>query len=237
VKNLLLSTLLLSLVSASGNQADAGFISQDLPGNTNPADGLVTKDTETGLLWLDWSFTKGISRGTIDGILYGGSGALIDNVNLSGWDYATREEVLALFGSASIPANTSWNNVITHPQLHEIFSKISITHEQHSQDYDYYTGFAIMKAAPANWLNAPVVDFEFENERLLQRWSGHQSWSEEAFDMPQNYSHDLVGHALVWRSSTVPVPSSLTLIGIGMVGIAGIQWRNRRKALMATRQA
>lgn len=103
--------LLLVLILA--NAAAAVLVQGDL--NT-PGDGLVTRDTDTGLEWLDLTETTNLSYDDV----VGGAGGLL----AGGWRYATAAQVCDLFeklGSApSCPTGTvtvGGNTIANHLNL------------------------------------------------------------------------------------------------------------------------
>jgi hypothetical protein len=83
-----INAMALGLVIFSSASAHAEFVSIDL---LAPGDGLVTRDTASGLDWLDLTFTIGVDPQDIwDGAL-----GLADD----GWRHATTAEVCDLLGA------------------------------------------------------------------------------------------------------------------------------------------
>lgn len=88
-------TILALLSLAIASPATALLIERDL---LAPGDGLVTRDTDTGLEWLDATLTLDLSTNQV----LAGAGGWIG----AGWRYATLGETCALFenaGAATLP--------------------------------------------------------------------------------------------------------------------------------------
>lgn len=84
-KFLVIATLAAGLIST---QANAAFISTDWK---TTGDALATLDTETGLEWLDLTYTVGKSLNDIEQTM---------QLDLAGWRLATQNEVIALWAKA-----------------------------------------------------------------------------------------------------------------------------------------
>ena len=108
------SALLVALLV--GAEAAAELIEIDLKA---PGDGLVTRDTATGLDWLDLTETTFLSYADV---LAGAGGP-----TAAGWRHATGDEVCAFFANELEPAPCPNGMITVFSQLTQIVSLVGVT--------------------------------------------------------------------------------------------------------------
>jgi len=193
------------LASASG-RASAALIDLDL---ASPGDQLVTRDTETGLDWLDLTLTTDL---TVAEIVNGAGGWLA-----GGWRYATPSEVLTLWSNLGIALSFplgSPDNVAPGRTLIEHLGNTSGRPVE--PDSSYYTWGALdhlLGAGPA--LAAPTIRHEPGSpEATVASLDDYLVGS-------ISYRNPYLGHWLV----RVPEPS-VTLLSLSGIAACAVQRRS-----------
>ena len=110
--------LLLALLFALlvGSRAAAELVEIDL---VTPGDGLVTRDTVTGLDWLDLTETTLLSY---TDVVTGAGG-----YTAAGWRHATGDEVCALFANELAPVPCPDGNAAVFSQFTQVVSLLGVT--------------------------------------------------------------------------------------------------------------
>jgi len=170
-------------------------------------DAFITRDTTTGLDWLDVTLT--INR-SVNEVL-GGYGGFIN----MGFRYATTDEVMTLYMHApivnfvsDIPAN--W------PGAENLIRLMGATHGS-PNDTEWSQGFAGLNEPSIGSAYAPVI---FSNLIESQGAGADILVVPTAFDVADGN----IGNYLV---RAVPIPPALYLFGSGLLGLIGI---DRKKA-------
>ena len=172
-------------------------------------DNLITRDTNTGLEWLDLTTTTSYSYNDVS--LRLGSGQQFD-----GWRYASRPEVSSLLDAFGGNNNyyDGWST-----QNNGLFDAV---HPYWGNTGGYETVFITSE-----------LDF-YGNHTFgsLFDWRDYPGWvTEDRINLLSGYigSNDIFGfgHALVREVSTVPVPAAAWLFGSGLIGLIGVARRKK----------
>ena len=203
----LIGTVCACLIVVSIN-ANAELISV---GWNDDGDNLITRDTETGLDWLDLSVTAGetYSKGET---LY------------PGWRFATSSEIGNIFEilfQGYYPNNTSLytsSNYPTYPdQLSDIFVfqaifGITATSGERNYTHCFYKDEAGVIRLIGAYADPAGLSHAVFGPGYLGSYDG---------------THTTVGIYLVRTTSVVPIPSAVWLFSSGLLGLIGF---TRRKA-------
>jgi len=213
-------TKIISITSALALSVsvNAAIISVDWQ---SAGDNLITRDTETGLNWLDLTVTNGMSFNTVNGQL--GSGGLYE-----GFRYATGQEVVDLYAKFGVTLTAYSPNFIAGPVdpgivmasdfLGTIVSEYSTDFTYGGKGmYDYGANLTVAYAMGAWYFSGTSV---FPSSNVY-------------FDV--NYENSLfktdaeiqTGSFLV-QQSAVPVPAAVWLFGSGLIGLLGIARKKAR---------
>ena len=202
--------------------ANAALVSTDLFAT---GDGLLTHDTETGLYWLDWSETYGLSYNDI----VAGVGDWLAN----GFRYATLAETEAMFlGSAGFPsvggaASSAPEYLSAAQSFAQLFS--SSCGSTHSAECNLSAVFSDGTNGYASFVHAWPDGNPTNAFANIQPWSGTDpdagGWIVWDFDS----TGSTMGHVLVADTfpTPVPVPAAFWLFGTALAATAAI--RRKRK--------
>jgi hypothetical protein len=200
-----LATLSLALAALS---AHAVVVSQDY---ATAGDGLLTYDSATGLQWLDWSVTAGLSAGQV---LAGAGGWIQD------FRFASADEVRTLFADAGLGDQPFY--VAGAQDAAASFTALVNTGGTNYCESWRACGIVLMSTAdPSSRIGVVSV--------IL---GGDQAYS---YVLPDAASRGWVmsgyGSVLV-RNVTAPIPepSTLGLSAIGLAALAVIRRRSGRQA-------
>jgi hypothetical protein len=192
-------TLAITVLLLSAN-ANAALVSADL---SIVGDGLITRDTNSGMEWLDLTESQNYSYNYVSS-QFGIGG------QFEGWRYATSSEVDTLLdnagGTGPYDGDSTVNNGIGEPLL-ELWGKM-------------YT------STNNSWSEFIIADVYGVN----QHWYG-QVWDRgstvDFIDIMQAAVGDSTiysrrGSALIRETSVVPVPAAVWLFGSGLLGLVGV---------------
>jgi hypothetical protein len=190
--------------------AQAALISVDYAAS---GDGLITRDTATGLDWLDLTETAGLSY----------SGVLSTSfVTMDGFRYATETEVGQLFTNAGgSPTATVVFTSGNFEPARLLLNLMGCTSFLFTAPCDG-AGEDWSAAMLAGGIQAGIIDAQYVDDTgiLTTNWASLPD---------QNVSLRAdVGAFLVRSPTPVPEPASLSLLGLGL-GVAGAAVRRRRK--------
>ncbi len=163
-------------------------------------DNLITRDTATGLEWLDWAHTNNRSYSDVASKFGAGQ-------EFEGFRYATRSELLTLYTDAglSFPTMGAASNVAPAQAFTALFGLTFGSSPPNNGGvealYDYST------SAGNHWVTAIN-----HIEGLVQ-----PDWFETADNFPISFAGSAIVRA---GENNVPEPMSLTLAGIALAGLA-----------------
>ena len=202
-----------SAVLSISNPGTAAIVNADL---RSAGDNLVTRDTVSGLDWLDLTETNNMSR--VDVLAKLGDGGEFD-----GWRYAARYEVADLwlnfgidfsgsdYGYYSgvvnpgiVQATSFLGNIPDDPAVHT-YSLIGITGLRQSSTSHYILG-AFYNAVDGYNVYHDIRD---------------------GYSLPDTGAAAWYGHYLVKDASVVPVPAAVWMFGSGLLGLIGMARRKR----------
>ena len=197
--------LTLMLIVGGTRVASASLVEVDL--NTT-GDALLTRDTSTGLEWLDVTQTYGLSYDDVIGGV--GNTWLAD-----GWTYATPEQIGQFFTSAG------WDGLTnkTAQTLQTANSLLALWGVSYSGNWTVaiHTGTTWNPGSH----DLALVTTDGVNPGYIYT-EGGSNW-----DFDTSNSHALIRSIPTPQSST-PLPPTVALFP---VGVAFMEWRRRRKAV------
>ncbi len=179
--------------------ANAALTSEDWQ---NPGDGLLTVDSDTGLRWLDWSYT--VNRSYNDVFSQLGAGG-----EFEGFRYATESEMRTLYanaGAVSI-APIDGTDVGNIPALNLLSSLLGDTFASGSEAIYGLEGNASEQASSlGDWpFSGPahhmVSAFNYATGQIAVRW----------LNLEDTTAADFAGSALV----LIPAPGTAVLAAFG----------------------
>jgi hypothetical protein len=214
VRKFIAATFLLAVFSVS-SIANAALVSVDWK---NAGDNLITRDTASGLDWLDLTETNNITRITIL--------TLIDSGSLDGWRYATSSEVVTLWDNFGIDLRDSASNTQNglNTNLHNAIAYLgNISCEWYCPNYPYgtmgMTADIVSTSYPSTYMILGSYYFQPTNITRYHTADGNTYAS-------YNNSETSYGHYLV-KSSPVPIPPAAWLFGSGLIGLVGFARRKK----------
>jgi hypothetical protein len=206
IKNVIIASLLL-IVSV---QSKAALISVDY---LSAGDGLITQDTDTGLQWLDLTYSTNISFNDMEVLLASDS-------FYNKFRRATVSEFNQLFLNADVGTlnvRTTNNRDIAGVQL--LTALLGDTLAYSGSQRNGGMGFTGTIVDPDSSNPIRGADYFTTTERgFLESWVGDQAVASADFAVP------FIGHYLV---STVPIPGTVWLFGSGLIGLVGFARRKK----------
>ena len=213
MKNNTLNNIVMKIASTAtalilSSSVNAALISEDL--NTL-SDGLITRDTTSGLRWLDLTETRGLSYNYVNSQF--GSDGLYE-----GWRMATPAEVVGLWLNFNIDLSAgaySYGNGIIDPNIQLATEVIGETY--HPAGLNLYTG--VHGWVKDNFLITAVGTYSYNNST--------NNYFPLRHDTVSGYGGITDPTSGVYVVSTVPVPPAVWLFGSGLLGLIGVARRKK----------
>lgn len=224
----------IGLTGLSANQANAALIGVDLAEHA-PVDTFLTRDTATGLDWLDLPLTTSISFNSITtgGLLPGG--ALAGQNPISGatfaanpFRHATLSEVITLFTNAGIP---DLSGAPTGPNVApgEFLKALIGPTGDLGGDFEFSDGITSTPTSPT-FNFAPSISRCFGSSQptscnppgpfdLLRARAN--------FNEPVDRATSVTAHWLVRPATSITEPGTFALLLGGLAALAGFRRRRR----------
>lgn len=173
--------------------------------------GAITRDTESGLDWLDLTMT--VNRSYVD-ISSNLATEFID------FRYATREEVFTLFRHAGIPDINVPETVENYAPVTALMNLVGVTYTYSGGGLPLVEASGQAQAIPPQWQNQPNIPRAHlvtgTHPYLVPM--GEANTIDGTLSASQAYVG--VGSWLI-QTTPVPPPSALLLFGSGLLGIFG----------------
>ncbi len=175
--------------------------------------GSITRDTSTGLDWLDLTETNGRSYTDISSQL--GAGQEFD-----GWRYATVDEVQQLWKNFGLIEGTgvyiSKNDTSQYNGFINAVSLLGNTYNEWDSNYDF----------GAAGFTANVVSYN--TALIIVNGMHHTLFEDEAYVLSPNVSSNRNMEALFMGSylvapSAVPIPTAAWLFSTALIGMMGLK--------------
>jgi len=196
--------------------AGAALVPADL--NT-PGDGLITRDTVTGLEWLDVTETAGLSY----------NNALTSSLIDLGFRYADNNEVTQLFNQAFD------GYIMTDPTGGNSDTRDAGSYVDQAEDVTSYQElFGTTQFQPQSLIYTHMMYLDEDDilRRIGVTYQTVDDWSivwglDDPFSPDPNTENGAVGTFLVKDLSEVPIPAAVWLFGSGLIGLIGVARRKK----------
>ncbi len=252
LKKLMIGSLaVLTSLCCGAQSVPAALMSADLP-ELPGLDSFVTRDTRTGLDWLDIALTTSISFNAITGGTAISNGGPLNGLNpITGTDFAgnpfrhaTTTEVTSLFQSAAIPAFDlpipGWATANFAP-VETLIALLGGVTGSPGTDFPFVQGSAADDAAAATEKLGPFIQLCI-NSTVDDDCSigggpfGLARALTSGSSIGVDFSDSFRGHWLV-RSASADLlePATLPLLGFGIGGLGLAVRRSRRHAVSSGR--
>lgn len=184
---------------------------------------MITRDTDSGLEWLDLTVTAGRSYSDI-------SGKLGAEQEFSGWQYATAIQVGGFLDAFGGDSNyySGWST-----QNNGLFDSVApLWGDLYSSRYSFisvgdgYSG-AILK--PAN-VEGNVTTYAYLNDWYKDSLAKSMDYIYTDYDISMTLTSPDIGSALTRDVSAVPIPAAVWLFCTGLVGMFGMTRKKRSLA-------
>ena len=220
-----LGTVLFGFLASSGYGSIQQYADSSAPYGADASN--VTRDTDTGIEWLDWDASSGVSYADV--LANSGSGQTYE-----GWTHATLGQVEEFFTNLGLPVDgwPSYSTVMdggTSANYAQSFLGVTELSGGGTSPRVYAMTLDMTPAYDPGKRYAAVIT---ENRNSIGP-AGTQGVSSDTggfsyFD--EQVGDAIYGHALIRMSqSQVPEPSPFALAALGLVG-AGVQRRRRSRA-------
>lgn len=199
-----------------------------------------TTDTTSGLDWLDVTASQGLSYNEV--VSQMGSGGLFE-----GWRYASTNELYGLFlNTGATLTYTLTNTYVPENENFDLLIQMLGPTDSANLTFDAdgllvgqsCTDSGVVCDSSDTYAVNGMTDYsfvagDFNNQYYSTLVDVDESFTDPFFDryysdysyLDRDMGHDLIGSFLV-RTSSVPEPSSLALLGLG---ILGLMFGSRRK--------
>ncbi len=187
--------LIVTLFLCSASSASAMLVKLTDPTSPGGANN-VTRDTDTGLEWLDWTASTNISYSTMITMFDLGD-------TYEGWRHATSDEVRGLFEGFVLPTSAwpSVSFVVGDGAALSFFEHLGATSPTITE--------AIVEGE-VSVCGTPRCVVKAEADSGFSVTSGDVAVSD-------GFPQVAVGHALVRSPSAIPEPSALLFFGLGAI--------------------
>ena len=196
----------MALLGFSGS-ASAAILSAD---HSEFGVGSITKDTDTGLEWLDVTKSTNRSYNYVSGQFDVGG-------EFEGWRHATSTEVMNFFDSGG--AAGAYNGDLGSHQ-NWVVNLVDLWGSTAASHLNYQRVLATLSDDFSS-TNKVVTNIRYSEDLIGNSYA-------DVFGVSilsgESYSH--FGHALV-RTSVVPVPAAAWLFGTGILGLIGFSKRRK----------
>ena len=184
------------------------FLISSLSANTAILDlGKITRDTDTGLNWLDVSESSGLSHNEVLGLMSSGE-------RFSGYRHAKLIEVQQLFVNAGITGFINGDNDFNYIPVKDLAHLLF----EASYDFNGVTGLTAFEPDSVFGESSAYVSLVFIDSNMTGSTGiGYTTYRD--FSMPG------FGHFLV---APVPIPAAAWLFGSALVGLIGMKRQLRK---------
>jgi hypothetical protein len=195
--------LLVALLCCSG--AHASLLEIDL---FSAGDKLITRDTATGLDWLDLTQTIGFSYD--DMLVELSVGGMFE-----GFRYATTADVDGLQQAAGLSAGLFYTaSTITRMRVESLMDMVGVTEFENSTGYKYAYGITSDPFEPTSTID----------DRILRGFSLTAGVSAAQGIIGDNVSSSTIGNWLIRNTPTaVPLPGAIFLFMSGIAMFVGLR--------------
>ena len=178
-------------------------------------DNLITRDTTSGLDWLDVSYTSGVSYNAFQSNVSSGG-------ELTGFRVATFSEIDSLLASANVIQNNSttghqdMDNAAEVEALVDLLGCTSSCISPYEPINDWNKYYAVSGVTDS--LAIQVISVDLLTGNTLTR-RDQIVWAD--------YDFSGVGLYLVRDAAVVPIPAAFWLFGSGLIGMVGMARRKK----------
>lgn len=199
-------------------------------------DNLITRDTTSGLEWLDLTVTRGLSVDTVNARrslvgddLYGwryASSTQLDNL-LWNWGLVTSSG--GAWNGAPLYTPTELNTALTDDVINTLGDVGYLYQLEKGVTFDYVEAYSshgfLVDRFHTNYVYfASINDFDFKKTGT-SAWSGNDR---VALHELSHLSYAEIGNKgsfLIRDASVVPIPAAVWLFGSGLIGLIGVARR------------
>jgi hypothetical protein len=181
-------------------------------------DGLITRDTVSGLDWLDLTETNGLTYEYVSGQL--GAGGQFD-----GYRYATNSEAVALWANFGIDLNTGATTYIpgyVDPAIENAAMFMGNIFNEYNAD-DRFGVYGLTGETLRTGIYYTLGAWE-------SVWEGvtYTYYSPIGAREAPSYTSAIYQGSYLVKPDVIPVPAAVWLFGSGLVGLIGVARRKTR---------